>query len=85
MGAFPWSCADCSFVPDAWREDPRPCPRCGGLAFRNGALVLRVTAAVPGRHQVQFGTVPPGPMASSFAAGPTPLDRRYLRSLRIGW
>lgn len=66
---FPWSCADCNFVPDALERDPRPCPRCGCPAFRSGPLLMTVKA----------------PRVSGSTLQPTESDRKWLRLMRIGW
>lgn len=76
MTRIPFCCADCSFVPDNFVRDPRPCPRCGGLVFRLGEVLLTVSA---GRVK------PSGPMTRQTVAGLTANDQRFLRSMRIGW
>jgi hypothetical protein len=76
MATFPWACADCHFVPDALERHPRPCPRCGCLAFRSGSLLMTVKPPRGSSSNLQ---------TRSALAGPTESDRKWLRSMRIGW
>lgn len=80
MAGFPWACADCSFVPDGWKEDPRPCPNCGCLYFRMAEYVVKVK--VTPFHRVIASA---GPHSAAMAEGLTERDARWLRQMRIGW
>lgn len=80
MAGFPWACADCAFVPAAWREDPRPCPNCGSIYFRSGECLVKVKTTP--FHRVITAA---GPLSLAYAAGLTQADQRMLRSYRIGW
>lgn len=93
---FPFYCADCSFVPANFEDEPRPCPRCGSVEFRRGALLVRIKPPVPmqdvyfngqfaGVGRLQLGDQSSGLLSRSFTAGPTERDSRMLRSFRIKW
>jgi hypothetical protein len=66
-----WRCADCWFIPYELETDPRPCPRCGCVAFTNGTM--HITLKLP-MARMTLRRRASGYLSKLFANGPTKDD-----------